>query len=168
MKVAIVDDEIHICSLIRHIIKWEELGLSLMNVFLNGEDVLAHFEKEAADILICDIEMPGLSGTELIRRISEKYPQCRCVVISGFRNFEYAQAAMQYGVNHYLLKPIDAEELNTALRSITENSQTEPTMDRAINEQSIRLGLVDFLLENPEPCSLSDINKNYHYHMRSG
>ncbi len=167
MKVVIADDEIHICSLIRHVIAWDRLGLTLLGVFSSGEDVLEQFAKEPADILICDIEMPGMSGTELIGQLAKKYPDCRCVVISGFRNFEYARTAMQYGVAHYLLKPIDGDELNKVLKSIVD-SQDTPSTPQTISEQNIRLSLADILQGNESPGPLAVLNGQYHYRMQNG
>ena len=94
MKVIIVDDEIFICKLVKNLIEWERLNLSFLGMFQSCEDALAQFEKEAADLLICDIEMPGKNGIELIREVKKKYPRCKCIVISGFRNFDYVHAEM--------------------------------------------------------------------------
>ena len=87
MKVIIVDDEIRIGNLIKNLIGWDRLGLELIGVYQNGYDVLEQFEKEPADILICDIEMPEITGLELIRRVSSAYPATRCIIVSGFRDF---------------------------------------------------------------------------------
>lgn len=168
MKVIIADDEVHICSLLKHVIEWDSLGLVLLGAFQNGQDVLRQFEKEPADILICDIEMPGMNGIELIRQVTNAWPDCECVVVSGFRNFEYARTAMQYGVAHYLLKPIDAGELNGVLKSIVERSQAGPQPPTSISEQSIRMGLLDYLLGGGSGTDLETLNRKYHLHMQPG
>lgn len=168
MKVVIADDEIYICSLIKHIVEWDKLGLQLLGVFTDGDAVLTQFEREPADILICDIEMPGMSGNELIHQLSEQYPNCRCIIISGFRNFEYARQAMQYGVTHYLLKPIDGDELNAVLKSIIDMSHAGPSAPHSISEQNIRLSLTDALLSGEPMESLAYVNDTYHFHFREG
>lgn len=168
MKVVIADDEVHVCSLVKHLIDWEGLGLTLAGVFHNGDDVIAHFEHNPADILICDIEMPGMTGNELIKRISTDYPSCKCMVISGFRVFEYARSAMQYGVTKYLLKPIDGDELNAALRSIINDENAARSLSNTIEQQSRRLGLIDLLEADIENESIRSINKKYHYRFREG
>jgi two-component system, response regulator YesN len=168
VKVIIADDEIYICSLIKHIVAWDKLGLQLLGVFTNGDAVLTQFVKEPADILICDIEMPGMSGTELIHQLSVQYPDCKSIVISGFRSFEYARQAMQYGVTHYLLKPIDGDELNTVLKSIIDNSQASPSTPHSISEQNIRLSLTDALLAGETTITLAHLNGKYHFHLRDG
>lgn len=168
MKVVIADDEVHICSLVKHLIDWDGLGLTLSGVCHNGSDVLAHFEREPADILICDIEMPGMSGNDLIREISGRYPACKCMVISGFRVFEYARAAMQYGVTKYLLKPINGEELNAALRELVSDERTGQGLSNSIGEQTVRFGLVDLLESGLESETVRSVNQKYHYKFSPG
>ncbi|GHT78884.1 hypothetical protein FACS1894130_06290 [Spirochaetia bacterium] len=165
MKVIIADDEVHICSLIKHEIRWDELGISFLGMFHNGNDVITQFEKEPADILICDIEMPGKTGIELFEHISVHYPRCKCIVISGFRNFEYARSAMSFGVNHYLLKPIDGEELNSVLKSIVENSVPSPVLP-AFSEQTIRGGLIDYINSSSRKLTLTEINNRFRFHFK--
>ena len=168
MKVVIADDEVHVCSLVKHLIDWDGLGLTLAGVFHNGDEVIAHFKHDPADILICDIEMPGMTGNDLIKRISTDYPACKCMVISGFRVFEYARSAMQYGVTKYLLKPIDGDELNAALRSIINDENAAQSLSNTIEQQSARLGLIDLLEADIENESIRSINKKYHYQFREG
>lgn len=170
MKVIIADDEVHICSLLRHEIDWEGLGLKLLGTFHNAGGVIEQFEKEAADILITDIEMPGMSGNELIGHIVAHYPGCSCVVISGFRNFEYAREAMKYGVTEYLLKPVSGPELNEALKRIC---ASQPRGDQAspaqiISDQAIRFGIMDEINNGSGQLTLAGINNKYHYNFVAG
>ena len=67
---------------------------------------------EQPQLLITDIRMPGCDGIELIRRAKELQPDLHFIVISGYRQFEYAQSALKYGVEDYLLKPLKQEELS--------------------------------------------------------
>lgn len=168
MKVVIADDEVYVCSLLKHLIDWNGLGLSLAGEYHNGNDVISHFEKEPVDILICDIEMPGLSGNELIKHVATHYPQCKCMVISGFRVFEYARSAMQYGVTKYLLKPIDGEELNAALKSIVNNELGNKNLSDMMKKQAMRQGLLDVLQTDMKNESIESINKKYQYHFKQG
>ena len=85
---------------------------------------LERIEQEQPEIVITDIRMPVLTGLELVQQVTERFPQTRFVVISGYRYFEYAQKALKYGVEDYLLKPIDEEELNRTLKKICDALQT--------------------------------------------
>ena len=159
MKVIIVDDEIQVGNLIKNLIEWEDLSLELIGVFQSGLDVLKRFETEPADILICDIEMPDMSGLELVEKISDLYPSTKCLIVSGFRNFEYARQAMKFGVVHYILKPVDEEELNHALRELSETSSSE-RKKTASERENLLTSLID---GSYEPLSINDINRNYGY-----
>ena len=96
MKVLIADDEPHICTLLKYLIQWEQLGLTLAGTFYGGDEVLSYLEHNTADILLCDIEMPGVNGLELMRELAVKAPELKVIVVSGFRNFEYVRTALQY------------------------------------------------------------------------
>lgn len=73
------------------------------------------------DIVITDIMMPGMSGLDLIEETHRRFPEIEFIIISGYREFDYAQTAIRSGVENYLLKPIDRDELNYIHWIITEN-----------------------------------------------
>lgn len=124
LKVLIADDEPRVGQLVKHLIHWEELGLSFVDICRDGRTALERIEQEQPEIVITDIRMPVLTGLELVQQVTERFPQTRFVVISGYRYFEYAQKALKYGVEDYLLKPIDEEELNRTLKKICDALQT--------------------------------------------
>ena len=164
MKVTIVDDEIRVGTLIKNLIEWEDLGLEQNGVFQSGYDVLKLFEEDPSDILICDIEMPEMSGLELVEKVLHLHPPTKCVIVSGFRNFEYARQAMQFGVDHYILKPVDEEELNRVLRSLSEISHSEK--DKASFERKNLFVAVQS--SSWQPMSCEEINRRYGYHLSDG
>lgn len=84
----------------------------------SGQEALDLLKRDAFDILITDIEMPGMSGLELIRQVRELYPSLRVVILSGYSNFEYARTALRYGIEDYLLKPLDQETLTELLTTL--------------------------------------------------
>src|SRR5699024_11112786 len=89
------------------------------------------------DIVISDIRMPGYDGLELIKRIKEAGIEAEFVMISGFKQFEYAQNAMKYGVKYYLLKPIEEEKLLEIIQEIKETIQKKKAHD--IYEKELKL-----------------------------
>lgn len=99
----------------------EEMDLSVENIqeAENGQSALAMCETFLPHIIITDIRMPLMDGLELIGTIREEQPGLSFVIISGYSDFEYAKKAIQYGVKEYLLKPIEKDELKTALLRIT-------------------------------------------------
>lgn len=118
MKLVIVDDEVLIVDMIKAIIDWGKLNLSCVGVAHNGVEACEIIEEKKPDIVITDIRLPGLDGLGVIKICSERSDPCKFIVISGYKQFEYAQTAMSYGVKEYLLKPIKESEINLALEKI--------------------------------------------------
>lgn len=85
------------------------------------------------DILITDIEMPGMSGLELIRQVRKDFPKVRIIVLSGYSNFEYARTTLRYGVKDYLLKPLQQDALSELLCSI----RTQIMEERKLSSREI-------------------------------
>ncbi len=117
-NVLIVDDEIRIAKMIQKLIKWDELQLECAGLVDNGETAYRMILEQSPDIVITDIRMPKISGLELIEKANESH-SVKFIVISGFKEFEYAQKALQNSVRDYLLKPVNEEELNQTLKKIT-------------------------------------------------
>ncbi|GJM78361.1 hypothetical protein HMSSN139_08570 [Paenibacillus sp. HMSSN-139] len=107
----IVDDEHLIRNLIRMRIDWEKEGFEIAGEASNAQEALELVERQRPDILFTDIYMPNIDGIELSRRVLEKHPQIKVVVVSGHDEFEYAQQSIKIGVFDFLLKPIRAADL---------------------------------------------------------
>ena len=134
LKVIIADDEARVCSLIKMLIDWEGLGLTLSGTAANGVEALELVEQCNPDILITDIRMPGCSGLELIEKAKRLLPQLEIVIISGYAHFEYARNAIQYDVSDYLLKPINQQQLDDTLRKLGERCRARQQMSSEIEE----------------------------------
>ncbi|WP_281725768.1 response regulator transcription factor [Lachnoclostridium phocaeense] len=114
----IVDDEKRIGILVKNLIRWTELGMECIGVYDNGTDALEAVRTSSPDIVITDIKMPQISGLELIQRSQKIKEDLFFIVISGYKEFDYAHKALEFGVENYLLKPIDEDELNQVLEKI--------------------------------------------------
>ena len=117
-RVLIVDDEPRICSMVTRLIEWEELGLESVGTANNGLDAVRLINEEKPDIVIMDMQIPGLTGLEVIEKYYDKDDAPNFIVISGYREFDYAQKALRFGVEDYLLKPLKKTDLNHALNRI--------------------------------------------------
>jgi len=120
MKVLVADDEERVCALICALIDWEGLGLSLVGTAFDGISALETIKEKRPDLVITDIRMPGLDGLQLIRSAKEVDDHIQFIIISGHRQFDYAQSAIKFGVAEYLLKPIKQIELNQTLLRMKE------------------------------------------------
>ena len=77
------------------------------------------------DLVITDIKMPVMNGIELLEKVHNRYPFIKFIIISGFSDFEYAKSAIRLQVSDYLLKPVDPEELSSALAAVRERFEIE-------------------------------------------
>lgn len=128
--VLIADDERNIGILVKKLIHWEALNLECIAVVDNGEIALELIRTNRPDIVITDICMPVIDGLEMIRIAQSEKLGCEFIIISGYREFEYAHRAMEFGVVDYLLKPIIEEKINETLQKKIEKINGENQMDR--------------------------------------
>lgn len=125
LQVVIAEDE---PIILHNIVKKVENSLAPARVTgqaQNGRETLSLLAQSLPDLLITDIEMPGMNGLELIEEVRRLYPQIHIVILSGYSSFEYARAGLKYGVDDYLLKPVSQEELNTVLAKASEIIRAE-------------------------------------------
>ena len=115
MKVMVVDDEPDVELLFRQRFKREIRDGALDLQFAHsGEEALARLaEPGAADVvlILSDINMPGMHGLELLRRLKEQSPEVKVCMITAYDDAEKYQAAMRYGADGYVTKPIDFNHL---------------------------------------------------------
>ncbi|MBD3921782.1 response regulator transcription factor [Paenibacillus sp. PR3] len=130
-KVILVDDEMFARKGLVGLIPWENYGFEVVGEAEDGEEALALIEQTEPDLVITDIRMPVLDGLELIQAVQARQGKAiRFIIISGYGDFKYAQQAVRYGVQDYLLKPIDENELVDSLVRIGELLRKEqPRMD---------------------------------------
>lgn len=152
-KVLIVDDEYFVGKLIEKLIKWEDMSLECVGILDNGQDAVDFIKDNAPDIVITDIKMPGISGLDLIKETRSVSNKLQYIIISGYREFEYARAAMKYGIDHYVLKPINEEDLNEALSAVIK------IIDDKENKEAGEKRLIE-ALESSEKIIKTNILKN--------
>ena len=134
MKVIIVDDEMKICQLIKHLVDWDSMQMEVIDVLNDGKSAYESICRNRPDIVITDIRIPNFDGLELIRMCKEQFPSLYFIIISGYSEFEFAKSALQYGVEDYLLKPIKKKELENALNRIREKYERSRSSEAEKNE----------------------------------
>jgi len=111
LTMLVVDDELYALKGITQGIDWSDLPIGTILEAESVAEAKSHIERQAVDLLISDIEMPGANGLELLRYIREASPQTLTVFLTGHARFEYAQEALHMGCFDYVLKPIDHDVL---------------------------------------------------------
>lgn len=120
IRVLIVDDEKLERVLIRKGFNWEENGFVIVGEAASGEEALLLVEQEKPDLVLTDISMVNMNGLELSERILKGFPSTSIVIITGYREFEYARRAVKIGVEDFLLKPVSIADLSLVALKIKE------------------------------------------------
>jgi len=171
MQMIIADDEPKICRLLRYIVHWEELGLTFSGEYHEGISLLAAIRQCRPDIVLIDINMPGLSGIEIIERCRQEGIDCKFVIISGYSEFGYAQSALKMGVSDYLLKPIDEQAVNQTLKRIVTEIHVVQDKVRAMEKGINYSNFITHLLHEPSgfrQMSLPEVNERFYTDFREG
>lgn len=150
--VLIADDESIIREGIKCLLDWETLGYTITDEAAGGEQALGKILSRHPDVVLMDIRMPGFTGLEVIRRARKAGYRGQFIILSGYSDFKYAQDAMRCGVQYYLTKPVDEEELSEILRSIKKQLDSEQdNADAAEHYRQKARGAVvrDVLLGSP-------------------
>ncbi len=122
-NILIVDDDSIVRQGIIAEIDKDDLGIDSIWEAENGEQALEIFKsKKTVDLIITDIKMPKLDGVGLVKEVKKIDADIPMIIISGYNDFDYLRQAIRYGVNDYLLKPINPIELKDILRTLFEQS----------------------------------------------
>lgn len=165
-RVLIVEDEFRIGMLIKHLIRWDEFHMECVDILDNGESAFNLIQAAPPDIVITDIRMPKMNGLDLISKTRELYADMKFIVISGYKEFEYAHRALQYGVDDYLLKPINETELNKVMKKLDtelmakyKQSVEQMEMQEAVTEsrQIIKRDFLKNIIEQEDEIQVEDM-----------
>ena len=146
LKFVIVDDEPLALESFAELLDWEKYGFSLAGCAANGAQALQLVQDKQPEIVFTDIRMPIMDGLELCRRLHEEHPDVKVVILTAYRDFEYARRALSYGVTEYLLKnQIEPETVLPLLKRMQEEIEQERRRKEAQKHhyyQSMMLNMV--------------------------
>lgn len=117
-NLLIVDDEIYAVEALKSGVDWSSLGFAQVYEAFNVREAQDIILNASIDVVICDIEMPGGDGFELLEWIRGTCPELALLFLTCHAEFRYAKRAIQLGVQEYLLKPVDYGELKTTVEGI--------------------------------------------------
>lgn len=120
-KVVIIDDEPVIVEGLTRSMNWAEWDCTVVGSALNGEEGISLVNTLKPDILITDISMPRMDGLTMIASLKSQYENLEITILTGYRDFDYAQRAIRLGVTRLLLKPSKMDELSEAITVMTQN-----------------------------------------------
>jgi two-component system, response regulator YesN len=118
MKILLIEDEPSAMRHLKSIIELRCKGFLIVGTAENGAEGLEKVRSLNPDVVITDIKMPVMDGIKLVAHIKQEFPSIYSIIVSGYQDFEYAKGALQCGVVDYLLKPVNASQLNILLENI--------------------------------------------------
>lgn len=153
-KIILADDNPLIRMGMKSMIRWDDLKAQLIGEAEDGDEALELIRNHKADLLITDIRMPGKDGLYLIHEINDHYPDMSTIIISAYNEFAYAKEALKAGSVDYILKPIDPEEMNAAIRKAINRQKEHETEYFGMNIATIPAIIV---LKTKEPYTPQEI-----------
>ncbi|QJD84717.1 response regulator transcription factor [Cohnella herbarum] len=124
MKLLIVDDQVSLHRYLNKVMSWRDMGFTKVEHAYDGEEAAGMVDTFRPDIMIMDIHMPLLNGIESLKRIQQSGNLPRTIILSAYDQFEYARDALRLQVSHYLLKPVDADQLRDVLGELIRESES--------------------------------------------
>lgn len=154
-KVVIIDDEPIIVEGLSKVIPWERYDCRIIATASNGIEGLEIIRRERPDVLFSDIAMPGMDGLAMLAALRTEFPDMMVSILTGYRDFDYAQSAIRLGVNRFLLKPSNMGELEEAVESMVNKLKEKHIFHEDVPEEEKNAG--SFVVKN----ALSYIEEHY-------
>lgn len=124
-SMVILDDERIVLQGIQKLCQKEDFGFVIKGAFVDSLKALDALPGLRPHLIITDVRMPQMDGLEFAKRAKEILPESEIVILSGYRDFSYAQTAMQIGVSDYLLKPIKKTDFGDMLHRMYERLEAK-------------------------------------------
>ena len=128
-RVLLVDDEYMITEGLKVLIPFEKWNMQVVSTANDAETALAYIKDNPVDLVITDVNMPGMNGLQMIEQMKNSLPNAAFIILSGYQEFEYVKTALNLQVADYLVKPVDKVELAVILEKL------EREFDRSSNNQ---------------------------------
>ncbi|MBQ8640556.1 MAG: response regulator [Lachnospiraceae bacterium] len=135
--ILLVDDEPTVLQNLYLALDWSEYGFRHVHTAGSAEEAMRLMKENLIDLIILDIQMPRVTGLEMLKQVRAKYPNTHCILISAHSKFEYAKEALRLNVENYLLKPIDINELRETVTHAAENIAKDSAASHNLFERNL-------------------------------
>lgn len=166
IKALIIDDEESVREAIKILGDWEELGIEDVLEAQNGKEGIRLLCEEKPDIVLLDMRMPQMNGVEFLKATERDFPQTISIVVSGYDDFEFTRQAIKSKVFDYLLKPVNREQLNSALRKAVESIRERREKQEELIDKSMKMNVSLRMLK--EKIYMSAVEGNLNVGINAG
>src|SRR5262249_52129749 len=136
-RILAVDDQLYFRVFLEDLLREEGYEVTSAE---GGEEALALLEAQRFDVVVTDMIMPGMDGSELVQRVKERWPEQAIIVVTSVGDLRTAIDAMKVGASDYLLKPVDRKALLRSLEQILERRRLRAEHGRLMAENLELLG----------------------------
>lgn len=157
-KVMIIDDEEVVLEGLKHMIDWNDLGCEVSDTAMSAEEGIEKIKKQTPDIIITDIRMKSMTGLEMIEAVSDRLKNTKVIIMTAYRNFEYAQTAIALGVVEFILKPTKLGSIKAALKkSVEELDELHRSLEmvKQLEENNIKFNKICIEKILSEACGVN-------------
>lgn len=163
-KILIIDDEKPVHIAIRSLVDWTVYCASQPYSAYNGQEGLELMDNLHPNIVFLDMNMPLVTGKEFLQLASKRYPKTRYIIISGYDEFDYAHAAIKYGADDYILKPVDSEDLHAAIRKALKKIPLEEQPNEDFSSHDVILLIKEYIDRNyNKDIRINDLAEKYFF-----
>jgi two-component system response regulator YesN len=134
-RVIVVEDEVWFRRGLVQLIEQSELGWIVVGEAANGEEAMRLISAGSPDLVVTDIEMPLMNGLELAEQLHNHPRQPEVIIVTGHKDFQYAQTAIRFGVREFLLKPCTEEEIVFVLRQAYERFRKRRDAEKQVRTE---------------------------------
>ncbi len=148
IKVIITDDHVMMREGIRKLLEYDG-SMEVVAEANSGEECLSLLNKSKADILLLDINMPGLNGIDTLKKVKGLYPALKVLILTVHNEPEYLVEATECGADGYIMKDADSAELRAAIRHIIKGDvYIQPTLIPFLNSKLVHKDIEKDKIDN--------------------
>lgn len=164
-RFVIIDDEYYFRQSLKVILSETELDIECVGEANNGEAGLSLISQASPDFAIVDINMPVLGGLEMIQQYVQTGASCHFILLTGYAEFAYAKQAVGIGVDDYILKPVDPEELVGAIQRTLQAIEAQNSVQQKMNRMQRNILFQNLFLcwNETEVSRCQSITNHWHF-----
>ena len=160
LRILIVEDEEIERKVLEMMLKYNRQDIEELLFAENGIEALSLFQDKIPDIVLMDINLPGINGLETIRQMQLMHTGVRFVILSAYNLFSYAQEAIRLNVFDFLIKPIQLEEIQKIISRLSREIQQQEESLKTYTKQTEKLKTIRPLLESDCIYSIASMHSN--------
>lgn len=168
-KLVLIDDEAYILEQLFSLLNWKELGFEIVASLEYSNEIFDFLESNKVDVILSDISMPYPNGLDIAEYCSVNFPEIQFVLISGYREFEYARQAIKYNVFEYITKPISYDDFYNCIRALSISLSNKVTsLEDTISENNLVSKVMEYIEQNykkaitlDDVCRYTAMSKGY-------